>query len=83
MAAEYLLPSVLRICFIGILSPQDLVAAQIIHCLQTFIFHLAFQIFLSESTGLPQTSPSQQETEIPPLGICTKTKQTDSKQQKN
>ena len=68
----------LRICFIRILSPQDLVA-QIIHCLQTFLFHLVFQIFLSESTG----QPSQQETEIPPSGIHTKEKKQAWKQASN
>lgn len=41
------------------------------YCLQTFIVHLIFQIFLSESSGPPQTGASQQETEIPPLGIST------------
>ena len=71
MVAEYLLTSELRICFIGILPAQDQVPAQIIHCPQTFIVHLIFQIFLSESSGPPQTGASQQETEIPPLGIST------------
>ena len=71
MVSGYLLTSELRICFIRILPPQDQVAAQIIHCLQTFIFHLTFQIFLSESSGPPQTGVSQQEAEIPPLGICS------------
>ena len=77
---EYLLTTLCRICSIRILSPQDLVASKSIHYVQTFISHLAFQVFPSEKTGLPQTTPLELEAEMLLSGMCTKKRQTESKQ---
>lgn len=59
---EYLLISGLRIFFIKILSTQDIVARKIIHYLQKFIVHLAFQVLRKSKLKTSKQASKQATT---------------------